>query len=162
MKNLQTMHLRVFCALVWPPDLSLGMGRVSAAAPDGNSNSSSWCLEARSTARCCNFSVRRPMVNSTSNFILQTKRCSRLTQGWSGSVYLPAKKAIQDWTKSQSLPYLLSKPSFTLSSSTLCTYPLYTVIGLLLSSDIDTFMQSPRSTDGRFSDNPGTWRQTLQ
>lgn len=54
--------------------------------------------------------------------------------------------------------YLLEKPSFTLSSSTLWTYPVYTVIGWSVSPDSDTLRQSPRSTDGRFSATPGTCR----
>lgn len=55
--------------------------------------------------------------------------------------------------------YCFEKPSLTLSSSTLWTYPLYTVIGSTLSTDLCTLRQSPRSTDGRFSATPGTcWR----
>ena len=60
---------------------------------------------------------------------------------------------------SLSSSYCFEKPSLTLSSSTLWTYPLYTVIGSTLSSDLCTLRQSPRSTDGRFSATPGTcWR----
>lgn len=59
-------------------DLSLGMGTIVTAAPDGNSTSPSWCFTAKSTARCCSFKGKRLIVNSTSNFILLIKVCNNL------------------------------------------------------------------------------------
>ena len=148
---MRTFHLWAFCALV--PDLSLGMERLAAAAPDGNSTSSSWCFATKSTARCCNLKGYRLIVNSTSNFMLLIKVCNNLRQRckvWGKCPSLPIKRS-----KFQSRIYLFAKPNLTRSSSTLWTYPVYTVIGWTLSSDKDTLRQSPRSTDGRFSATPG-------
>lgn len=106
-------------------------------------------------------------MNSTSNFMLPMQSCSNLKRGQNERkrcfIHRLRRRPGAPTDEGPRLgSYLFEKPSFTLSSSTLWTYPAYTVIGWTVSPDLDTLRQSPRSTDGRFSATPGTCWENKQ